>query len=92
MCGGAPVQPIVMIFSTARDLADIIKRAKFYIDRFLGFGPSMGQIWGFPIGNRNGPYRCVALTCTHVINRIVSRCTIFTCRVNMEKKQQTVVN
>ena len=43
----------------ARDLADIINRAKFFIDRFKDFGPSKGQVWGPPIGNHNGPYHCV---------------------------------
>ena len=38
--GGAPVQPTVLIFCTFRDLADVIKHAKFYIDRFRGFWPS----------------------------------------------------
>ena len=72
MCGGAPVQPIVMIFGTACDLANIIKPAKFYFDQFRGFGPSKGQSCGSPIGNRNRPYHCVAvaLTCTHMIKRL----------------------
>ena len=38
---GAPVQPIVMIFGTARDLADVIDRAKVCIDRFK-------EVGGFP--------------------------------------------
>ena len=59
MCVGAPVQPIVMIFGTARDLADIINPAKFCFDQFRGFGLRKGQSWGPPMGNRNGRYHCV---------------------------------
>ena len=70
MCGCAPVQPIVMIFGVVRDLADIINRTKFCFHPFKGFGPSMGQIWGPLIGNHNGPYHCVALTCTHMTRSI----------------------
>ena len=43
-----PLQPIVMLFSTARDLADLINRAKLGIDRFKGFGLREGQSWGLP--------------------------------------------
>ena len=56
---GRPMQPIVMIFCTARDLADVINPAKFCFDWFRGFGLSKGQSLGPPIGNRNGPYHCV---------------------------------
>ena len=35
---GRPMQPIVIIFGVARDLADEINRAKFYIDQYKGFG------------------------------------------------------
>ena len=37
------MQPIVIIFGTGRDIADLIGRAKFCIDRFRGFGLSKGQ-------------------------------------------------
>ena len=48
-CGGASVQPIVMIFGTDhRDIADIINRATFCIDRFKGFGLRKGQMWVLP--------------------------------------------
>ena len=67
MCGGAPVQlRVVMLFGTARDLADIIKRATFYVGRFRGFGPSKGQIRVSPIGNRYSPY---TVFCTNVHTR-----------------------
>ena len=59
MCGGATVQPIVIILGTARDTADVITPAKFGIDGFKGFGLIRGQILESPIGNRNGPYHCV---------------------------------
>ena len=61
VCVGAPrpAQPIVMIFGAARDLTDMINRAKFNIDRFKGFGIAKGQIWGSPIRNRNGQYHFV---------------------------------
>ena len=55
MCGSAPMQPIVVIFGTARDIADVISSAKFCIDRFSGFGLEKGQNWGPPIGNCDGP-------------------------------------
>ena len=45
---GTPVQPFLLIFGTALDLADIIIRAKFCIDRFKGFGLSKDESWGFP--------------------------------------------
>ena len=59
MCGGAPMQPIVMIVGTARDLADLINNAKFCFDRFRVFGLRKCQSWCPAIGNRNGPYHCV---------------------------------
>ena len=34
---GLLMQPIVMIFGAARDLADLINFAKFCFDRFEGF-------------------------------------------------------
>ena len=46
MCEGAPVQPIVMIVGTVRDLADTINCANVCIDRFNGFGLRNGQSWG----------------------------------------------
>ena len=68
-----PVQPIVMIFGPARDPANVINRAKFYIDQSKGFGSSKGQIlvshrkpqWLLPL--------CVALTCTRDSSRLVAR-------------------
>ena len=48
MCGGAAVQPIVMIFGTAQDIDNIINGAKFWIDRFEGFRLRKGQNWGSP--------------------------------------------
>ena len=60
--GGAPVQPIVIIFCISQDLTDVINLAKFCIDRF-----SEGKIWGSPVRNRNGPnttvYGTIVLTC-----------------------------
>ena len=43
--GGIPVQPIAVIFITTRDLADVIDRAKFCMDRLKGFGLSKGESW-----------------------------------------------
>ena len=40
---GVPEKLIVMIFGTARNLANVINRTKFSIDRFNGFGLSKGQ-------------------------------------------------
>ena len=48
MCGGAPDLPIVTIFGTVPDPADLINIAKFCIDRCKGFGLTRSQIWGFP--------------------------------------------
>ena len=59
MYGGAPVQPIIMNFGAAQDIDDVINRAKFFFDRFKGFGLRKGQIWEPPVGNRNGPHHCV---------------------------------
>ena len=53
------MQPIVIISGTARDLADIINRAKFCFDRSRGVGLRKGKIWGPRIENRNGPYHCL---------------------------------
>jgi hypothetical protein len=36
ICGADPTEPIVMIFGTSRDLADLINCAKFDIDRSRG--------------------------------------------------------
>ena len=65
MCGSSPVQQIVMIFGTSRDLADVISHAEFCIDQFKGFGHRKGQSWASPIGNCNGPYHCVLHYCAH---------------------------
>ena len=46
MCRTPLVQSISMIFVTARDLGDIINRAKFCIGWLKGFGHRKGQIWG----------------------------------------------
>ena len=43
MCLVAAMQPVVMIFGTARDLADITNRPKDFIDRFKDFVLRKGQ-------------------------------------------------
>ena len=43
---GAPVKLIVMIFGTARDLTNVIYRAKVCIDRFKIFRFTAGESWG----------------------------------------------
>jgi hypothetical protein len=40
--GADPIEPIVIIFGTSRDLADIINCAKFHIDRSRGYGVGGG--------------------------------------------------
>ena len=69
MFRGVPVQPIVMIFGTVRDLTDVINRVKVVSIGFKGFGLRKGQSLGLPIGNRNGAYHalCVALMYTHTM-------------------------
>ena len=69
VCGGAPAQPIVVIFGTARDLSDIIDHAKSCIDRFRGFGPSKSQSLGLPKQAQWPLTLCLALTCTHVVSQ-----------------------
>ena len=56
MRGGAPMQPIVMAFGKARDLADVINIATLYIDRFKNFGLRKGQVRGLPC-RTIAPYR-----------------------------------
>ena len=64
---GVPVQPIVIIFGTARNFADLIKLAKFCIDWSKGFGLRKGQRWGLPYRKSQWPLPlCVALSYTHV--------------------------
>ena len=45
----APRAPIVMIYDTARNLADLINNAKFTIDQFKVFGLRKGHIWQSPV-------------------------------------------
>ena len=52
------MQPIAMMFGTARDLAYIIRRAKSCFDRFKVSESETSKL-GASIGNRNGLHHCV---------------------------------
>ena len=65
ICRGAPVQPIVMLFGTARDLADVIK---ILYRSVQGFRTQQGSMFGPPNRKPQWPLPlCGALTCTHVM-------------------------
>ena len=52
MCGGAPVQPIVIIImGVARDLGHVINRAKCCIDRVKGFGLRITEMVKFGVSH-----------------------------------------
>jgi hypothetical protein len=40
MWGADPTEPIVIIFDTSRDLANVISCAKFHVDRSRDYGGS----------------------------------------------------
>ena len=46
MCGGAPVQPIVMRFGIGRNLADVINHSNLFIVRLKGLGLVNGHSLG----------------------------------------------
>ena len=64
-----PQQPIVMVFGACQDLAEVINRAKFCIDRFKGFG--LGKAIRLMVSHYSKPQwplsLCFALSCTHLI-------------------------
>ena len=67
LVGTPPVQLIVMILGPAQDIANVINRAKFFIDRFKEFGLRKGQSLGLSYRKPQWPIPlCVALLCTHV--------------------------
>jgi len=49
ICREAPLGGICIKFCTTSPLADVINRAKFYLNWFRGFDSVGGQIFGFPI-------------------------------------------
>ena len=79
MCEGAPVQPIVMIFGTARDLTDVINRANLCIDLFRVSDLEVSKL-GPPIGNRNGRLTSVCCPSVHTHDKFQNR-TIMQLRV-----------
>ena len=66
------MQPIAIIFYTARDLADIIK-----VQNFISIGAGVSDLARVKFGaSHRKPQRplplCVALSCTHVIGGSLS--------------------
>jgi hypothetical protein len=61
--GADPTKPIVIIFGTSRELADVINCAKFHIDRSRGYGGAGVQKSHVPMGKRSRPQYCIALPC-----------------------------
>jgi hypothetical protein len=53
--GADPTEPIVIIFGTSRDLADVINCANFHIGRSRGYGWAEVQKSHVPIGKRSRP-------------------------------------
>jgi len=53
ICREAPLVQIYMKFCTRGHLADVINRAKFYLNQIMVFDSVGGRIFGFPIGKRS---------------------------------------
>jgi len=53
ICWEAPFGGIYMKFCMRGPLADLINRAKFYLNRIWGFDSVGGRIFGFPIRKRS---------------------------------------
>ena len=50
---GSPLEGIYMKFCVRGHLADVINRAKFYLNQIRGFDSVGDQIFGFPIRKRS---------------------------------------
>jgi len=55
ICREAPLVQIYMKFCMRGRLADVINRAKFYLNPIRGFDSVGGRIFGFPIKEREVP-------------------------------------
>ena len=53
ICREAPLVQIYMKFCVRSHLADVINRAKFFLNRIRGFNSVGGRIFGFPIRKRS---------------------------------------
>jgi len=53
ICRDAPLGGIYMKFCVRGHLADVINRAKCYLNRVRGFDSVGGRIFGFPIRKRS---------------------------------------
>jgi len=53
ICREAPLEGIYMKFCVTGPLADIINRAKFYLNQVRGFDSVGCRIFGFPIRKRS---------------------------------------
>jgi len=53
ICREASLLQIYMKFCMRGHLADVINRAKFYLNQIRGFDSVRGRIFGFPIGKIN---------------------------------------
>jgi len=58
----APTTAIALNFAIRGDIADGITRAKFYVNRFRGFGVLIPPILPFSIGLAGGPCNSVSIT------------------------------
>jgi hypothetical protein len=54
--GEATAHTIATKIGLFRGLGNVLNPTSFCVDRFSRFGVTSGQSWGFPIGNKNGPY------------------------------------
>jgi len=65
MLRDAPTGAIALNFGIRDDVADIIIHAKFYVNRFRGFGVLTHPILPFSIGLARRPYNSVSTTVLH---------------------------
>jgi len=64
-----PTQPIATKIGVGCPVADVINRAKFQLDRFMGFRAPDGRKSLSPIDLRHHPYNSYALPCYTVIKK-----------------------
>ena len=69
MCWDAPTGAIALNFGLPGDVADVITHAKFYVNRFTGFGLLTPTILSFSIGLADRPYNSVSTTVLHCDKR-----------------------
>jgi len=65
MCRDAPTGAIVFNFNMPCDIANVIAHAKFYVNRYRGFGVLTPPILAFSIGLAGRPHNNVSTTVLH---------------------------